>query len=96
MIGKKSSSVDKVRMNKSDIEEIVISKIGDQFRLRHDEISLSMNFIEDLRGDSLDTIELIMGMEHEFGFNINDEEAEALLTVQSVVDYISKRIGESQ
>ena len=83
-------------MNRSDIEERVISKIANSFGLQPEELDLSMSFIKDLGADSLDNIEMVMMLENEFGFNIKEEEAEALLTIRSVVDYIVKRMYESK
>ena len=81
-------------MDTSEIEKIVISKIASQFRIEPDELDLSTNFVKELGVDSLDTVELIMMLEDEFDFDIKDEEAEALLTVQSVVDFVVRELNE--
>jgi acyl carrier protein len=47
--------------------------------------------VTDLKADSLDTVELVMAFEEEFGAEIPDEEAEKLKTIQNVIDYISQR-----
>ena len=53
-----------------------------------DQITPEAKFIEDLGADSLDTVELVMALEEEFGNEIPDEEAEKLTTVGDVIQYI--------
>ena len=53
-----------------------------------DQVTTEAKFIEDLGADSLDTVELVMAFEEEFGIEVPDEEAEKLLTVGNVVQYI--------
>ena len=48
-------------------------------------------FVEDLGADSLDTVELVMALEEEFGTEIPDEEAEKIVSVEGVVSYITER-----
>ena len=64
--------------------EVVIDKLG----VEEDKIVPEASFVDDLGADSLDTVELIMQLEEEFGIEIPDEEAEKMTTVKSVVDYI--------
>ena len=71
------------------IKEIVIDKLG----VDDSKITMEAKFIEDLGADSLDTVELIMQFEEEFGIEIPDEEAEALLSVGQAVDYISNQLN---
>lgn len=59
-----------------------------------DEVIPEASFTDDLGADSLDTVELIMEFEKEFGIAIPDEEAEKITTVEKAVDYIKKNIGE--
>ena len=70
------------------ITEIIIDKLG----VDKSKINSSARFIEDLGADSLDTVELIMQFEEEFGIEIPDEDAENILSVQEAFDYISKQI----
>ncbi len=49
---------------------------------------------EDLHLDSLDSVELVMALEEEFGMDIPDEEADKLLTVQNILDYIQDKSGD--
>ena len=64
--------------------EVVIDKLG----VEEDKIVPDASFIDDLGADSLDTVELIMQLEEEFGIEIPDEDAETITTVQKAVDYI--------
>jgi len=69
------------------VKEIIQDKLG----VEESKITREASFIDDLGADSLDTVELIMQMEEEFGMEIPDEEAEKLTTVGSVVDYIDEK-----
>ena len=68
------------------VKEVVIDKLG----VEDDKIVSTASFVDDLGADSLDTVELIMQLEEEFGIEIPDEEAETITTVQAAVDYIDK------
>ena len=68
------------------VKEVVIDKLG----VEDDKIVSAASFVDDLGADSLDTVELIMQLEEEFGIEIPDEDAEAITTVQAAVDYIEK------
>ena len=72
----------------SNIEERVKKVIVDQLGVKEEEVVPTAAFIEDLGADSLDTVELVMALEEEFGLDIPDEEAEKITTVQSALDYI--------
>ena len=71
------------------VKEIIIDKLG----VDNSKITLEAKFIEDLGADSLDTVELIMQFEEEFGIEIPDEEAENLLSVAQAVDFISNKLN---
>ena len=71
------------------VKEIIIDKLG----IDNGKITMDAKFIEDLGADSLDTVELIMQFEEEFGIEIPDEEAERLLSVGRVVDYITNKFN---
>ena len=68
------------------VKEVIIDKLG----VEEDAIKSEAHFVNDLGADSLDTVELIMEFEEEFGIEIPDEDAENITTVGSAVDYIDK------
>jgi acyl carrier protein len=73
------------------VEERVKKIIGEQLGVEEDEVTLEANFVEDLGADSLDTVELVMALEEEFGIEIPDEDAEKILTVGKALDYIKDK-----
>jgi len=75
------------------VEERVKSIIVEQLGVDADEVTLDASFVEDLGADSLDTVELIMAIEEEFGLEISDEDAEKIRKVRDAVDYIQKNSG---
>ena len=74
-----------------EIQEKIVKIIGEQLGKDESEISMNSNFIEDLDADSLDTVELVMALEEEFGIDIPDEAAEKITTVQSAVNFILEK-----
>ena len=68
--------------------ERVKNVIVDQLSVDADEVTLEASFVEDLGADSLDVVELIMGLETEFDIEIPDEDAEKISTVGDAVEYI--------
>ncbi|HTI69963.1 MAG TPA: acyl carrier protein [Candidatus Limnocylindria bacterium] len=66
------------------IKEIIVEQLG----VNPDQVTPEAKFIEDLGADSLDTVELVMALEEEFGNEIPDEEAEKLTSVGDVIRYI--------
>lgn len=75
-----------------NIEEKVKSIIADQLSVDEAQVKPEASFINDLGADSLDTVELIMALEEEFGIEISDEQAEKIQTVQAAVDYIKANV----
>ena len=74
----------------NEIEAKVRAIIADQLGVAEDEIKTTSSFIEDLGADSLDTVELVMAFEEEFGVEIPDDAAETILTVGDAVKFIEK------
>ena len=68
------------------IKEVIIDKLG----VEESAIVKEAHFVDDLGADSLDTVELIMEFEEEFGIEIPDEDAENITTVSSAVKYIDE------
>ena len=75
-------------MNPDAIFEKVKEVIMDQLAVEDDAVKLETSFIDDLGADSLDIVELIMALEEEFDLQIPDSEAEKIMTVGDVVEYI--------
>ena len=61
----------------------------EQLGVKEDEISIDSSFVDDLGADSLDTVELVMALEEEFGCEIPDEDAEKITTVKEAVAYLN-------
>ena len=73
----------------SEIEARVKAIIVDKLGVDESEVTPTASFTNDLGADSLDTVELIMELEKEFGMSIPDDQAEKIATVQDAVDYIA-------
>ena len=69
------------------VKEIIVEQLG----VNADQLTAEASFIEDLGADSLDTVELVMAFEEEFGKEIPDEDAEKLTTVGAVVEYMKSK-----
>ena len=72
----------------SKVKEIIVEQLG----TAETAVSLEASFIDDLGADSLDIVELIMALEEEFDMEIPDSEAEKIVTVEDVVDYIKENV----
>ena len=70
----------------SKVKDIIINELG----VEAEKVTTSASFVEDLGADSLDTVELVMAFEEEFGIEIPDEDAEKLQTVGDAVNYIQQ------
>lgn len=77
----------------SDVAERVKKIIVEHLGVEESKVTENASFIDDLGADSLDTVELVMAFEEEFGIEIPDEAAEKILSVKDAVDYIKNAIG---
>ncbi len=81
-------------MSPQEIEKKVKEIIVEQLGVNPDQVTPEASFLEDLGADSLDTVELVMSFEEEFGAEIPDEDAEKLQTVGDVIRYIEERANK--
>ena len=75
----------------ADIEVKVKKIISEQLGVPETDVKPESSFVNDLGADSLDTVELVMALEEEFGVEIPDEDAEKIATVQNAIDYINAK-----
>jgi acyl carrier protein len=75
-------------MSEKSTEQRVKDIIVEQLGVKADQVTPEAKFIEDLGADSLDTVELVMALEEEFGTEIPDEQAEKLQTVGDVIKFV--------
>jgi len=68
------------------VKEIIVEELG----VESDKVTSEASFVDDLGADSLDTVELVMAFEEEFGIDIPDEDAEQMRTVGDAISYIEK------
>lgn len=78
----------------AEIAEQVKQIIAEQLLVDLDEVIEDASFIEDLGADSLDTVEMIMEIEDEFGIEIPDEDAEKISTVGHAIEYVKRKVGQ--
>jgi acyl carrier protein len=95
LTGKVNSSVN-IRISvgessMSDISERVSKIVIEHLGVDEAKVTNDASFIDDLGADSLDTVELVMAFEEEFGCEIPDESAEKILTVKDAIDYIQSK-----
>ena len=72
-------------------EEKVKAIIAEQLGVKAEEVTPTASFIDDLGADSIDTVELVMALEEEFGIEIPDEDAEKMTTVGEAIKYIDEK-----
>lgn len=75
----------------SSVEDKVIAIVSEQLSIAKEDVKLESSFIDDLKADSLDVVELVMEFEDEFGIQIPDEDYEKIETVGDAVKYISEK-----
>lgn len=78
------------------VDEKVKEIIAEQLGVKKEEIKPESSFIDDLGADSLDTVEVVMALEEEFGIEIPDEEAEKITTVGEAVKYIEAKAKKKE
>ena len=88
LLAHKQTKVEETDM--SDIAERVKKIVVDHLGVEADKVTEAASFIDDLGADSLDTVELVMAFEEEFGVEIPDDAADSILTVGDAVKFISK------
>lgn len=71
------------------ITEIIVEQLG----VKPEEVVPEASFVDDLGADSLDTVELVMALEEEFGIEIPDEDAEKIQNVGDAIKYIDEKLG---
>ncbi|MDQ6977072.1 MAG: acyl carrier protein [Ghiorsea sp.] len=75
----------------AEIEAKIIKIVADQLNVDESEINSDSSFVDDLGADSLDTVELVMAFEEEFGVEIPDDDAEGIQSVQNAIDYVAAK-----
>jgi acyl carrier protein len=78
----------------TDAANKVKTIIAEQLGVKPEEVTPEASFVEDLGADSLDTVELVMALEEEFGIEIPDEDAEKMTTVGEAVKYIEDKLAK--
>lgn len=78
-------------MDEHEIMDKIKEVVADKLDTDPNDVTEEASFVEDLGADSLDVVELIMGLEDEFGVEISDEEAEGIRTVGDAVKFISEK-----
>ena len=73
------------------VKEIIINELG----VDPEKVTLEASFVEDLGADSLDTVELVMAFEEEFGVDIPDEDAEQMRTVGDAIKYLKEHMDDA-
>lgn len=72
-------------------EEKVIDIVSEQLGVPKEEVNRAASFVDDLKADSLDVVELVMAFEDEFGITIPDDDYEKIQTVGDAIDYIEEK-----
>ena len=80
-------------ISKEDLFAKIKENLVETLELDADHVTLETNIVEDLGADSISLMEFTLALEDEFGFEISDEDAEHILTLGQVVDYVSNKIN---
>ena len=86
LLGKEAGKIMSVDFDK--IKKIIVDRLG----VDESEVTMEASFVDDLGADSLDTLELVMALEEEFGIEIPDEDAEKIATVGDAIKYIQEKL----
>jgi len=78
------------------VEERVKNIVVEQLGVEPEQVTIEASFVDDLGADSLDTVELVMALEEEFGTEIPDEEAEKIRTVGEAINYINSTVEQKK
>ncbi|MCH7685618.1 MAG: acyl carrier protein [Planctomycetes bacterium] len=73
------------------MEEQVVAIVAEHLQVPLDEITRESSFVDDLKADSLDIVELVMGFEDEFNIKIPDDDYDKIRTVGDAIDYIKEK-----
>jgi len=79
-----------MEVSQDKVKQIIAEQLG----VKKEEVTEGAKFVDDLGADSLDTVELVMALEEEFGVEIPDEDAEKLSTVGDALRYIEEKAGK--
>ena len=79
----------------AEVAQKVKSIIAEQLGVKVEEVTDSASFVDDLGADSLDTVELVMALEEEFGIEIPDEDAEKMTNVGEAVRYVEEKAAKT-
>ena len=80
-------------ISKEDLFAKIKENLVETLELDSDHVTLETNIVEDLGADSISLMEFTLALEDEFGIEISDEDAEHILTLGQVVDYVSNKIN---
>ncbi|WP_274374182.1 MULTISPECIES: acyl carrier protein [Synergistales] len=80
-------------MKMEEIQKRLKDIVIDRLDVEEEQIKADASFVEDLGADSLDIVELIMGIEEEFDIEIPDEDAEKLTNVEEAMNYVKNKLG---
>jgi len=81
-------------MEREELLKKIRAIVADKLSISEDQVTEEASFVDDLGADSLDTVELVMALEDEFGMDIPDDEAEKLTTVGKAMDYIMNHLSK--